>query len=198
MIGGDVFPVHSLIRLSCSFYATLVLRLCEYFFSFFLSFFFFLYLPFTLILKCPDKDVGMIIGRSGCVIKEMQSRTRCRIQIPPTAPPGSQYRVISVIGPHAGCEQVKQMIERIIAEQSSQSVMTGVAFGNNAQYGQQQQAYQQNYYGHQGYGQQQQVYGQQQQMALYGQQVQKTDYSAEWAAVSLLNSSVVFVKNILR
>lgn len=125
----------------------------------------------------------MIIGRGGCVIKQMQSQTRCRIQIPPTAPPGSMYRIISVSGPAAGCEQVKQMIETIVAEQSSQSVMSGVAFGNGGNhYGQQQSYGQQNYYGQQqSYGQQggyqQQAYGQGQQAAT-GQK----DYSAEWAA----------------
>lgn len=131
----------------------------------------------------------MIIGRGGCVIKQMQTQTRCRIQIPPTAPPGSMYRIISIIGNPAGCQQVKQMIETIVAEQSSQSVMSGVAFSSGAQYGQQQQ--QQNYYGVQP---QQQVYGQQQAygQAAYGQQMygqqqqpmagQKSDYSAEWAA----------------
>ena len=116
------------------------------------------------------------------MIKQMQSQTRCRIQIPPTAPPGSMYRVISVSGPAAGCEQVKQMIETIVAEQSSQSVMSGVAFNNGGNhYGQQQSYGQQNYYGQQqAYGQQggyqQQAYGQQQ--AATGQK----DYSAEWAA----------------
>ena len=137
--------------------------------------------------QCPDKDVGMIIGRGGCVIKQMQSQTRCRIQIPPTAPPGSMYRIISVSGPAEGCEQVKQSIETIVAEQSSQSVMQGVAFGNggNQQYGQQQSYGQQNHYGQQqqSYGQQggyqqQQSYGQGQQQAAAGQK----DYSAEWAA----------------
>ena len=131
----------------------------------------------------------MIIGRGGCVIKQMQTSTRCRIQIPPTAPPGSMYRIISIIGNPAGCQQVKQMIETIVAEQSSQSVMSGVAFSNPTQYGQQQQ--QTNYY-----GQQQPMYGQQQAygQAAYGQHIygqqpqqstmvgQKTDYSAEWAA----------------
>lgn len=129
----------------------------------------------------------MIIGRGGCVIKQMQSSTRCRIQIPPTAAPGSMYRVISVSGSAAGTQQVKQMIETIVAEQSSQSVMSGVAFSNNnGQYGQQQAQGQQNYYGQQqgqqqAYGQQaygQQAYGQQQPAAAGG----KSDYSAEWAA----------------
>jgi len=121
----------------------------------------------------------MIIGRGGCVIKQMQSQTRCRIQIPPTAPPGSMYRVIGVTGSATGCQQVKQMIETIVAEQSSQSVMSGVAFTNNNQYGQQQQAYGQQAYGQQNYyGQQQQAYGQQTAAATGGQK----DYSAEWAA----------------
>lgn len=121
--------------------------------------------------QCPDKDVGMIIGRAGCVIKQMQSTTRCRIQIPPTAPPGSMYRVISVSGNAAGCQQVKQMIETIVAEQSSQSVMSGVGFTAANPYGQQQAYGQQSYYG-------------QQQTDAYGQQTAtgQQDYSAEWAA----------------
>ena len=127
-----------------------------------------------MYFQCPDKDVGMIIGRGGCVIKQMQSSTRCRIQIPPTAAPGSMYRVIAVIGNAAGCQQVKQMIETIIAEQSSQSVMSGVGFGATGgnPYGQQQAYGQQNYYG-------------QQQTAAYGQHAAATgqvDYSAQWAA----------------
>jgi far upstream element-binding protein len=125
--------------------------------------------------QCPDKDVGMIIGRGGCVIKQMQSTTRCRIQIPPTAPPGSMYRVISVIGNAAGCQQVKQMIETIVAEQSSQSVMSGVGFAAANPYGQ-QAAYGQQAYGQAAYGQG--YYGQQQTADATGQK----DYSAEWAA----------------
>lgn len=140
----------------------------------------------------------MIIGRGGCVIKQMQSSTQCRVQIPPTAPPGSMYRIISVTGSAAGCQQVKQMIETIVAEQSSQSVMSGVAFtngvGNQNIYGQQQQQYgQQAAYGAYGqqpvYGQQAAAYGQQAvygQQAAYGQQTAvaggQKDYSAEWAA----------------
>ena len=145
----------------------------------------------------------MIIGRGGCVIKQMQNTTRCRIQIPPTAAPGSQYRIISVVGSRAGTEQVKQMIETIIAEQSSQSVMSGVPFGNNQQgYGQQGhygQAQQQGAYGQQAYGQQaygQQAYGQQ----AYGQQAYgqtaatgQKDYSAEWAAYYAAQVRLLFL-----
>lgn len=116
----------------------------------------------------------------------MQTTTRCRVQIPPTPAPGSIYRVISVTGSADGTAQVKQMIETIIAEQSSQSVMSGAAFTNGNQYGQQQQNYyggQQQVYGQQVYGQQ--AYGQQYGQPVYGGQMQtaaKSDYSAEWAA----------------
>lgn len=160
----------------------------------------------SIQIEIPDKDVGMVIGRSGCVIREMQTKTRTRIQIPSHPSPGMSHRVATVSGAPDGCNQVKQMIERIVMEQSSQSVMTGAAFTNSyVQYGQQQgQAYgQQQVYGQQqgqAYGQQQ--YGQQQQYGAYGAQPapapaygqqqgtqqtaaggqQKTDYSAEWAA----------------
>lgn len=150
----------------------------------------------------PDKDVGMIIGRQGCVIREMQQKTQTRIQIPSQPTPGAVTRVATVSGPLEGCQQVKAMIERMVMEQSSQSVMSGANFTNNFSqqtgYGQQSgygQNGQQSSYGQQygqssgGYGQQQSAYGQQYgQSQGYGQNTtaaagqQKTDYSAEWAA----------------
>jgi far upstream element-binding protein len=133
--------------------------------------------PYTSIqVAIPDKDVGMCIGRSGCVIREMQNKTGTQIQIPSQAQPGQEYRYATVSGPAEGCNQVKQMIERISLEQSSQSVMSGAAYQAHDQYGGGQQ------YG--GYGQEQ--YGQQQYGGAYGQQPYaaggQQDYSAEWAA----------------
>mmetsp|Transcript_1592 Transcript_1592/g.3362 ORF Transcript_1592/g.3362 Transcript_1592/m.3362 type:complete len:269 (-) Transcript_1592:440-1246(-) len=154
--------------------------------------------PTVFPIKVPDKDVGMIIGRGGCVIRELQQRTKCRIQIPNQCAPGNPNRVITVTGPSDGCAQVKQMIERMIMEQSSNSVMSGASYSNN--FLQQQQ--QQSPYGGQGmYGQQQQYggggYGQQQQQAMYGQgQPQggvaggQKDYSAEWAAYYAAQAAV--------
>ena len=83
-------------------------------------------------------------------------------------------RVATVSGPADGCQIVKAHIERMISEQSSQSVMSGTAGG--AVYGQQ---YEQYGYGQQ-YGQQYQQQGQQ--YAQYGQQTQASttgqqDYS---------------------
>eukprot|EP00815_Leptocylindrus_aporus_P000977 CAMPEP_0116066136 /NCGR_PEP_ID=MMETSP0322-20121206/10197_1 /TAXON_ID=163516 /ORGANISM="Leptocylindrus danicus var. apora, Strain B651" /LENGTH=522 /DNA_ID=CAMNT_0003552621 /DNA_START=20 /DNA_END=1588 /DNA_ORIENTATION=- len=126
----------------------------------------------SLELEVPDKDVGMVIGRGGCVIKEMQNRTRCRIQIPQMCAPGSPNRLITVYGPADGVTSVKTMIERIIMEQSSHFVMQGATFSNGYQQ-QGQYGGQSDYYGaHQGY----QDYGN------GGGGGQQKDYSSEWAA----------------
>jgi len=153
-------------------------------------------------IQIPDKDVGMCIGRGGCVIREMQGKTSTRIQIPSMPTPGQLYRIATITGPSEGCQKVAEIISRISAEQSSQFVITGAAFqsfGGGSAYSQPQQ--QQGYYGQQQaatgqYGQQA-AYGQQQQYSAYtntaastfGQQqgasaaaTGKTDYSAEWAA----------------
>ena len=104
----------------------------------------------------------MCIGKSGCVIREMQQRTQTKIQIPSQPTPGQMFRLATVTGPPEGCQKIQEIIARISNEQSSQFVMTGECFN---QYGQQA-------YGHQAYGQQQ--YGQQQSGGA--------DYSAQWAA----------------
>ena len=115
----------------------------------------------------------MIIGRQGCVIREMQQKTSTRIQIPSQPTPGALNRVATVSGPMEGCQQVKAMIERMVMEQSSQSVMSGATFSNNFSQGMQQQ-YGQHYGQQSAYGQygQQSAYGQQygQAAAAYGQQ----------------------------
>lgn len=123
----------------------------------------------------PDKDVGLVIGRQGCVIKYMQNTTRTKIQIPPqVAQPGDMYRTATIIGPSLeGCNQVRQMIDRIIAEQSSASIMAAA---------QQHQLYSN---GPSGYGQQQYPYQNQQSQQNYGSMISQESqegYSAEWAA----------------
>jgi far upstream element-binding protein len=126
----------------------------------------------------------MCIGRSGCVIREMQNQSGTKIQIPSFSTPGLQTRIATVTGPVEGCERVKQMIERIVLEQSSQSVMSGVAGQGHDQYAQsyggggqgQPYGHGQNAGAFGGYGGQQQAYGMPQQQS--GAQ----DYSKEWAA----------------
>lgn len=130
-------------------------------------------------------DVGMCIGRAGCVIREMQNQSGTKIQIPSFSTPGMLTRIATVTGPLEGCERVKQMIERIVLEQSSQSVMSGTGPQVQDQYGHgyggagQQYGHGMGGYdgGGGGYGAvQQHGYGDQQ------SQVGGQDYSKEWAA----------------
>ena len=116
----------------------------------------------------------------------MQNQSGTKIQIPSFSTPGMLTRIATVTGPADGCERVKQMIERIVLEQSSQSVMSGTGpqghdqyghgyAGTGQQYGQGMGGY--DVGGGGGYGAvQQQGYGDQQ------SQVGSQDYSKEWAA----------------
>ena len=86
----------------------------------------------SLEVPIPNKDVGLCIGRGGCVIKQLQSKTNTRIDIPPHPPPGQNIREIRVTGPtQEACEMAKSYIERIVNEQSSSSVMMGTSSYNN-------------------------------------------------------------------
>lgn len=73
----------------------------------------------TVQMQVPDKDVGMIIGRGGCIIKEIQRRTQARFQIPPTADPGTQQRSCTITGTEESTKQVMDIVNRIISEQST-------------------------------------------------------------------------------
>ena len=130
----------------------------------------------TDTILVPDKDIGMIIGRAGCNIKELQRQSTSRIQIPPQADPGTQHRTCTITGSRAGCDMVKALISRILQERSTDFLTGGTAYTGQQQYGQ-QQAYGQLY--QQGYGHQQ---GQQQQQQQQQQQGGQKDYSKEWAA----------------
>jgi far upstream element-binding protein len=120
-------------------------------------------------VNIPDRDVGLCIGRQGCVIRHMQSVTNTRIQIPSQPMPGHTYRVATVTGTPEGCAEAKAMMERISHEQSSAGVLSGAPPSN-------------------GYGSQSAYYGQQQ------QQQQSHDangvYSAEWAAYHAAQAAV--------
>lgn len=115
----------------------------------------------TIQVAVPDKDVGLIIGRQGCVIRQIQSSSNCRVQIPPQCGYNETHRIISVSGSQEGTEMVRKMLETISAEQSSGSVMAG-----NFTQRQPQQGY----------------YGQQQQHHQPSQQDPNMQYSADWAA----------------
>jgi far upstream element-binding protein len=88
----------------------------------------------TIEMMIPDKDVGLCIGRQGCVIKEMQNKTGTRIQIPSQPTMGQPHRVATISGTHEGCEHARSLIERIITEQTSACVMSGTPYNQHDQY----------------------------------------------------------------
>ena len=95
----------------------------------------------SLYISVPDEKVGVIIGKQGVTIKDIQARTRTRIQIPPAADPGTNppIRTICIQGPVDGQHLARSEIEAVLQNNALMA-----AGGSNVQ-GQQQQ------YGSQGY-----------------------------------------------
>ncbi|CAM9111484.1 unnamed protein product [Discosporangium mesarthrocarpum] len=70
----------------------------------------------VLYVVIPDDKVGLIIGKGGSTIKEMQNRTGCRIQIPQQVDPGSNpaTRRVTLTGvgdaPHNAKRDIEMMV----------------------------------------------------------------------------------------
>ncbi|CAM9255361.1 unnamed protein product, partial [Chrysoparadoxa australica] len=123
----------------------------------------------TLYVQIPTDRVGLVIGKAGATIKELQSRTGARIQIPMEADPGTNVRSVSITGAEQACAHAKYEIEMMCSGYSAD------AFNQNADpYQQPQQPTPYSYmapqaaYGYAAdpYAQQHAAYGQQ---AAYGQ-----------------------------
>jgi far upstream element-binding protein len=71
----------------------------------------------------PDGDVGLIIGRSGTTIRDIQDRSGANIQIPQQGDADNPtVRTVSITHPHLeGAQAAKQMIEQLLASKSQQS-----------------------------------------------------------------------------
>lgn len=56
--------------------------------------------PTTIHIRVPQDKIGLIIGRGGSNIKDLQNRTQTRVQIPPEAEPNSQppARLVAISG----------------------------------------------------------------------------------------------------
>ena len=92
-------------------------------------------------IAVPDDKVGLIIGKGGMTIKDIQSRTRVRIQIPQAADPGTNppIRTLTIIGPPESQHLARYEIELVITGQS-QNLGSSNAYGTPT-------AGQQGYYG---------------------------------------------------
>lgn len=70
-------------------------------------------------MKVPNNKVGLVIGKGGETIKNMQARTGARIQVIPLhLPPGdtSQERTVQIDGSSDQIEAAKQLVYEVISE----------------------------------------------------------------------------------
>ncbi|KAI3522423.1 hypothetical protein L1887_00173 [Cichorium endivia] len=71
------------------------------------------------VMKVPNNKVGLIIGKGGETIKNMQASTGARIQVIPLhLPPGdtSQERTVQIDGSSEQIEAAKQLVNEVISE----------------------------------------------------------------------------------
>ncbi|KAF4611319.1 hypothetical protein G7Y89_g15695 [Cudoniella acicularis] len=59
----------------------------------------------------PSEAVGMIIGKGGETIKEMQNTTGCKINVSPSSGPGEVEREIGLVGSRDAINSAKRAIE---------------------------------------------------------------------------------------
>jgi len=134
-----------------------------------------------LYISVPDDKVGVIIGKGGCTIKDIQTRTRTRVQVPPSADLGSipPVRTVCIQGTVEGQHAARYEIEMVL-----QNHAMGLPTGQNAVYGAGGGGYGQGGGGqYQQWGAQQQQQQQQQQAGYYGaggyMQQQQSAYGAQ-------------------
>ncbi|XP_043705828.1 far upstream element-binding protein 1-like isoform X2 [Telopea speciosissima] len=71
------------------------------------------------IMKVPNNKVGLIIGKGGETIKNMQARSGARIQLIPLHPPPgdtSTERTVHIDGTQEQIESAKQLVNEVISE----------------------------------------------------------------------------------
>uniref|UniRef100_A0A2N9F7Z0 K Homology domain-containing protein n=1 Tax=Fagus sylvatica TaxID=28930 RepID=A0A2N9F7Z0_FAGSY len=71
------------------------------------------------VMKIPNNKVGLVIGKGGETIKNMQARTGARIQVIPLhLPPGdtSTERTLQIDGTSEQLESAKQLVNEVISE----------------------------------------------------------------------------------
>lgn len=105
----------------------------------------------ALPMLVPDDRVGIIIGKGGATIKDIQNRHRVKVQIPQLADIGTNppMRTISIVGPPEGQQAAKYEIEMVVAggpnavggQRGGQSSDPYSAYGAYGAYGAQTSAY---------------------------------------------------------
>jgi len=74
--------------------------------------------PDAFIIPVPNDCVGLVIGKGGDTIKQLQQQSGAtKVQVAMESEPGSNYRNLFVEGEGRAYERVKQMVENIINQQ---------------------------------------------------------------------------------
>ncbi|KAJ7958338.1 Far upstream element-binding protein like [Quillaja saponaria] len=71
------------------------------------------------VLRIPNNKVGLVIGKGGETIKNMQAQTGARIQVIPLHPPPgdtSSERTVQIDGTSEQIESAKQLVNEVISE----------------------------------------------------------------------------------
>lgn len=71
------------------------------------------------IISVPENTVGLVIGRGGSEIQNIQSTTGCRVQMSPDGDPGTGVRQCTLQGSKIAVERAKQMITEVITRAAS-------------------------------------------------------------------------------
>eukprot|EP00742_Colponemidia_sp_Colp-10_P008455 GILJ01009160.1.p1 GENE.GILJ01009160.1~~GILJ01009160.1.p1 ORF type:complete len:537 (-),score=92.83 GILJ01009160.1:79-1689(-) len=67
-------------------------------------------------LPIPNEVVGLVIGKAGETIKNIQGKTGAKVQVAKEPTPGTNTRMVFLAGPPACCENARAMIMEIIEE----------------------------------------------------------------------------------
>ncbi|CAM9958500.1 unnamed protein product, partial [Phaeothamnion confervicola] len=59
-------------------------------------------------MRIPDSRVGIVIGKGGATVKDLQNRTGARVQIPSQSEGGSGFRNVSISGPQQPVQDAQQ------------------------------------------------------------------------------------------
>ncbi|KAI3690661.1 hypothetical protein L2E82_48845 [Cichorium intybus] len=80
------------------------------------------------VMKIPTNKVGLVIGKGGETIKNMQATTGARIQVIPLHPPPgdtSTERTVQIDGTSDEIEAAKQLVNEVISENRQRNPMGG-------------------------------------------------------------------------
>ncbi|CAI4226920.1 unnamed protein product [Auanema sp. JU1783] len=77
-------------------------------------------------INIPGNTVGLVIGRGGSEIQNIQAQSQCKVQMSPENEPGSGIRQCTLQGNKMAVERAKQLINDVIARANNRQA-TGMA-----------------------------------------------------------------------